>query len=146
MAEGVMEPRDIGEQRLRSQHRRYVRILGWIFGISMVLGASGAMIAEIWGRDPAGRLALPPAAAIALVAAFVLIVAVGSWLYFRAIDELELEANKWASTIAINFYAVLFPGWWALSLAKLTPPPDDWIIYAATLVVALLAFLWRRLR
>jgi hypothetical protein len=112
----------------------------------MLLGASGAIIAEGWGRDPAGDLTLPPAAAIALVAAFLLIVGIGSWLYFRAIDELELEANKWAGAIGINFYGVLFPCWWALSLAKVTPPPNDWAIYAATLVVTILAFLWRRLR
>lgn len=145
MAEGLMDG-DAGERRLRTQRRRYVTILGWVFGISLLLGAGGRIIAEVWSRDSGGGLSLPPVAAIALVGAFLVIVGIGSWLYFRAIDELELEANKWAGVIGINFYAVAFPVWWVLAIAKLTPPPDEWTVYGATIAVTLLAFLWRRLR
>lgn len=78
----------------------------------------------------------------ALVASFV----AGSWLFFRQVDELEVADNLWASMLGLYVYAVLLPVWWALWTLDMASEPDQWAIYAATLIAAAVVYIYRKLR
>ena len=84
--------------------------------------------------------------AMALVASFVIAVGLGSWKYFRTVDEMEIDANLWAGLIGINYYAVLYMSWWALAFADVVPPVDGEAVFLTTMGVALVTFLIKRFR
>lgn len=139
-----------GEQRLKENRKRYTRIIVGLMAAGGVVGALmglplGKHLAQSGFRDndvPSYFKWL----AIAGVLTFVIAVAVGSWRYFRTIDELEYEANKSAGLIGLNVYAMLFMCWWPLAKAGVTPPPNGEAIFLITMAAAVAAFCWRRFR
>ena len=89
---------------------------------------------------------VPQPFAIALIAASLIAFLYGSWRFFRAIDEVELVDNLWASTAAYYAYATLFPLWWVLAKIGVLPAPNDWAIYLIALGGGGAIYLWRKWR
>ena len=148
-AKGAPMAHNDGETQLRARRRRYGRVFSGIIIASMVLGGVvGIRVGLALARDTPIATALSPATAIAAIALFYLVVVIGSWRYFLVMDELELDANKWAGAIGLNFYLLAVPGWFVLSLAGMIeqPPVTGWIIYVLTIVVAMGTFFWRKFR
>jgi hypothetical protein len=148
-AKGMTVAHNDEETQFRARRRRYGRVFGGIVVASMVLGGVvGVRVGIALARETPITTALSPAMAIAAIALFYLVVVIGSWRYFLVMDELELDANKWAGAIGLNFYLLAVPGWFVLSLAGLIerPPLVGWIIYALTIVIAMATFFWRKFR
>lgn len=59
-------------------------------------------------------------------------------------DELFITDQLWANFIAIWFYAIFFPSWWILHRFKLSPEPNDWVIYGLTMLVGMAVLTYRQ--
>jgi hypothetical protein len=78
-----------------------------------------------------------------------LTIAVFAWysaVYFRRIDELDLQDNLWASLIGLYVYLVALPAWYFLHDLGQLPPINHWIIYMATVAAATIAYCVRKFR
>ena len=139
-----------GEQRLKDKNRRLLRMVAGMMGVGMATGGAVGLAMGLHFGPEAFRADDVPLhiqwLVMAGVALFVITVAVGSWLYFRAIDELEYEANKIAGLIGINVYAVLYMSWWPLAKVGVTPPPHGEAIFLITMASAIVAFCCARVR
>ena len=143
----IMAPQGEGE-RLEARRRR-------LFWISVgILVAAGAILGFFTGATAAIKglaydeiwSAIPAPLAVGLIALFVAAFFYGCWRFYKAIDEVELVDNLWASTASYYLYAVLFPVWWVLGKAGILPEPHDWAIYLAALVGGMLIYGWRKWR
>lgn len=143
----IMAPQGEGE-RLEARRRR-------LFWISVgILVAAGAILGFFTGATAAIKglaydeiwSAIPAPLAIGLIAVFVSAFFYGCWRFYKAIDEVELVDNLWASTASYYLYAVLFPVWWVLGKAGILPEPHDWAIYLAALAGGMLIYGWRKWR
>ena len=138
------DDRDVGLTRYKDNQRRYGRILGGLMiGGGLTGGVVGLMLAVNDFNATGARMQI---LAVVAVIAFIVTVSVGSWKYFTTVDELEVDANKWAGLVGINFYAMLWICWWALGMVELTPAPNGNAVFLLTMAVALITFLWRRFR
>lgn len=90
--------------------------------------------------------ALPAWAMISLLALFFVSFVISSWLYFRIIDELELENNLWGGSIGYLTFVLLFRSWSWLAAKGIVPERNDWAIYFTCGIVAVLVSGYRRLR
>ena len=150
MVKSIMEPGE-GERLLAARRRRFWTIIA-------VMVASGALVGFFSGmyagytdaqREKGGIAALEPSdfpvlLRFAAVLVAVLAFAALTWWFVRSVDELEIADNLWASTTGLYAYSIAFPAWWALWKLEVTREPDDWTIYAATLVITGLVYLWRK--
>jgi len=116
-------------------------IAGMVLGLFTGITAASKDIAsaEIWTK-------IPQSLAVGVIAVSLAAFVYGCWRFYKAIDEVELVDNLWASTAAYYLYATLFPVWWALGKADVLPEPSDWGIYFAALGGGALAYLWRKWR
>ncbi|QIK96244.1 hypothetical protein G7076_07095 [Sphingomonas sp. HDW15A] len=64
----------------------------------------------------------------------------------KTIDEVELADNLWGSTVSYYAYAVLFPSWWVLGRADITPEPNHWIIFFVSLAAGMAVYGYRKWR
>jgi len=140
----IMDDKNVGVARLRANRRRYGRVMG---GLMLAGGVIGAVVglALATNHFSVGGERMQVVALLA-VPALVIAVLVGSWKYFTTVDELEVDANKWAGLIAINFYALLWASWWAFAAVGLTGAPDGNVAFLLTMLIATITFLWRRFR
>ncbi|QNN66101.1 hypothetical protein H9L12_06425 [Sphingomonas rhizophila] len=130
-----------GEKLHAEQRRKFWRNLMIVgafgaplgFGVGFGFGKSRGDFDAFWTMVPQWLV-------VALVALSVGGLLYGSWRFYRSIDEIELVDNLWSSVAAYAAYAVIFPAWWALGKAKVTPEPNDWAIYLAALVIGLAAY------
>lgn len=129
-----------GEARLNRRRRSFWNYCLISVVIAMVVGmvnGVGAIMVE--------RGQLTP---WLLVAVGVLTLGGFTWFtrdYLRRIDELDLLDNLWACLIGFYCYIVALPSWYFLHDIGLVPEPDQYIIYAAILIVTTLAYLFRKL-
>ena len=139
-----------GEQRLKDNSRRYRKIIIGLCASGGVVGiAMGTLLGMHVARNGFHDTDFPAMiqwAAIIAVVVFVVAVTIGSWIYLRAIDELELEANKIAGLIGLNVYGILYMPWWSLAKVGVTGAPNDEAIFLITMASAIVTFLWRRFR
>ena len=64
--------------------------------------------------------------------------------YRYNLDEVMREANNFGFSVGFQFFACLAPIWWMAWRGGFLPQPDIMIALVASLVVALLANLWKR--
>ena len=136
-----------GELLERGRRRKIWRVVGLLFVSGMILGAVTGFVGahnDVPIEDV--FVALPDAAVIALVAAMFAIFTWGCWAFTKAIDEVELADNLWASTAGYYAYAVLFPSWWAFGQAGITAPPDHWLIFFLSLAFGMAVYGYRKWR
>jgi hypothetical protein len=81
-------------------------------------------------------------AVLMIGAAFV----IGSWIYFREVDEVDLVDNLWGSTVGFYVYSILFGGWIALDFLDAAPTVNHIAIFWVTLAAASGAYLYRKWR
>jgi len=143
------EAMQLGEgERLESTRRRkFWRALGGIMIVGMIFGGAAGFVAAHEGVpvDQAWTV-MPDWLAVALIATGLIAFNIGCWVFVRSIDEVELADNLWCSTVSYYVYAMLFPSWWALAKAGITVEPNHWLIFAASLIVGLAYYCWRKLR
>jgi hypothetical protein len=64
--------------------------------------------------------------------------------YRYNLDEVMREANNFGFSVGFQFFPCLAPIWWMAWRGGFLPQPDIMITLVASLVVALLANLWKR--
>ena len=140
-----MQPGE-GERLYAQRRKRFWMILG---GLALVGMAGGFISGFVAGFADARGVTVEPlygtvgAAGIVLIAIFA---AYFSWRFFVTVDEVEVADNLWGSLIGFYTYAILFPSWWLLARLGKAPEPDDWIIFAASMIAALAVYAIRKWR
>ncbi|MBA3576491.1 MAG: hypothetical protein H0W39_02575 [Sphingomonas sp.] len=136
----------IGEgERLEAARRRK------FWQLIIALAVSGAVAGFVFGfalghSDASDH---PMSESVRLLIAAILLLSVAgaaylSWRFFQTVDEVEIAHNLWGSLIGFYVYAFMFPTWWALEWLALAPEPNDWVIFAASLLTATAAYAWRK--
>ena len=135
-----------GEQSERRYWRRFWLVLGGIaLGAMPVGGVFGFMLAQHGFDFGATVDAMSPIVLTAMALAYAGTVLVGTWLFTRVIDEVELADNLWGSAAGFYFYGLGFPCWWLLWKAGWMAEPNDWVLFAATFGVGCAAYAWRKI-
>lgn len=136
-----------GERMEAMRRRRFWTVLGAIMVLGMLCGiAAGYVTAHEGVPIDQAWAVMPDGLAVAVVAAALVAFNLGCWAFVRAIDEVELADNLWASTVGYYVYAMLFPAWWALAQAGVTQGPNHWLIFTASLGAGLAYYFWRKWR
>jgi hypothetical protein len=133
-----------GERLHEQRRRRFWLIVASIAVLAVAAGfLSGFAAGVIDARSGEGHSALTIVGAVT-VAIMVVGTIYGSWRFFMSVDEVEVTDNLWASLIGFYTYGILFPAWWVLSEIGLVTEPNQWIIYAATLLSGTAACAYRK--
>lgn len=136
-----------GEMLERNQRRKFWMTL-------LAVGVPGIPVGAFIGYT-AGRhdmniaeavATLSPAIVLVIAASFVTMMVVGTYYFAKAIDEVELQDNLWASSVGYYAYMVLFPTWWLLGTAGVVPGANSWAIYAVALFAGALTYGYRKWR
>lgn len=133
-----------GERLHAERRKRFWALLGWLTLTGFLIGLVTGVVMALGDHS---RTPLSPAlaaGAVALVAIAALALVAGSWRFFASVDEVELADNLWASLIGFYAYAIIFPAWWLLARMRLLPQPDQWIVFAAVMIVATAAYACRK--
>ena len=136
-----------GEKLHDENRKRFWRTLGIAglggvpigFAVGLGSGLFDGELNAFWSWAPDWLVLL-------LIGISVASISYGTWRFYRAIDEVELQDNLWSNAAAYGAYALLFPCWWALGQAGMTPPPNHWAIFLAALVAGLAAYAIRKWR
>ena len=135
-------------RRLSPRQRRYRFALGFAAVVGGIVG--GWMVAV----QPVGRNGLEMAfsgslsASFAIGAALLWVVglAISMTIYHRAIDDHEERAWLWAGLVGWYAFIVPAPVWWVLHRADLAPPADTMLLFAFSMVVNAIVWLWLKFR
>lgn len=135
----------VGEAAARTSRRRFWGILGGMFGVGLVMGAAGAALQL---RDGGGLFegTLPPW--FALTSAIVTLVALtlGSWAFFRRIDELERQDNLVAAAAGANVLMFIYPVWFVLARGGLVREPHHLMLFGILFLTMTGTYLFRKFR
>ena len=134
-----------GERLHASRRRKFWILLGGLAAIGAVAGFGTGFVEETILSSGQVDPWMATAASIGIVVVAIL-AAWGSWRFFVTVDEVELADNLWGSLIGFYAYALLFPAWWALWKIGRAPEPDDWLIFGAAMVTAMIAYVVRKWR
>lgn len=143
--EKVMAELGTGERLEQKRRKRYWGIIAFLIGLGAVSGFSAGVYVGI--TESSGEpFVLPAWMAWVGVSLAAIAFLYGSWSYFRAVDEVDLMDNLWASTVGFYAYAALFGGWVALDVVAAAPPANHLVIFFATIIVATIAYVFRKWR
>jgi len=145
MTAGTIMTGGEGERLHAARRKRFWMIFGGLMAVGVVGGVIGGFVTEV--NESGGVLSptmvyLAAAGVLITVALFIY----GSWKFFGSVDEVEVADNLWGSLIGFYAYAILLPSWWAFDKLGLVPEPNDWAIYGASLIIALIAYGYRKWR
>ena len=136
-----------GERLEQARRRKFWSMLGLI---ALVGAATGFIFGFATGYEGVALAEVPGILPDWLVIGLVVLAATAftylCWRFKASIDEVELADNLWASTASYYLYGILFPAWWVLGAAGITPEPSGWTIYLVALVGGLLVYGWRKWR
>jgi hypothetical protein len=138
-----MQPGE-GERLHAERRQRFWKMLGALAACGAVAGFFGGL-AMGYG-DGGGARHLPLMRTIGAVSLLIGMIAAayGSWRFFQQVDELEIADNLWGSLVGFYIYALLFPTWWMLAKLERAPEPNDWIIYAASMIGGVAVYAYRK--
>lgn len=131
-----------GERLEAEGRRRFWRMIRNMALAGFPIGLVGGFLFA-WQEDHGS---VPDWAVVLLVLAGAAGLLISTVLFFRRVDELELQDNLWGSTVGFYFYATLFPAWWALWMLDVTREPHGLLIYAASLLAGFVGYGWRKWR
>ena len=143
MANPADLPKGAGEAALKARRRRIFVIIGTLAASGFVLGFLSAHFEREDGEFLEG---IPAAWAIIASLVFLLTCTVGTWRYFKAVDEFERRDNSWAMMMAFNVYLVGYPIWFLLWKGGLVPEPSHEIIFVVLYFVLMAAYGWKKFR
>lgn len=144
---GVVMDKGEGERLEQGRRRKFWTVIGLLLGAGAVTGFFAGYAGAHQDLSPDGMLrAIPAGAVIAFLAIAIAAFSYGCWAFLKAIDEVELADNLWGSTASYYAYAVLFPSWWLLGQAEITPMPNHWAIFFISLAAGLAAYGYRKWR
>ncbi|HWU95567.1 MAG TPA: hypothetical protein VN029_08205 [Sphingomonas sp.] len=129
-----------GERAERLRARRY-------WAVSLVFGLMGAGVGATLaylGDNDARSLSAGWAVGVTLL--YVICLPLGTWLFLRQTDEVDLRDNLIACTAGIYFYTAVYPGWYFLWKGGLVPEPDHQLLFIGTMSVVAVIYFWKRLR
>ena len=113
--------------------------LGLILSIVMIIGTDST--AWIYGDRPVN----PVAAGIALFGWLVL-TPIGTWWWWRSVDEHEKDAYRDGAFITAHVYIFLCAGWWIATRAQWLPEQDPITIMLITCTVWIIVWLYKKYR
>lgn len=150
MKEAMMTDPDTTKprRRLSPRQRRYRFALGFAAVVGGIVG--GWMVAD----QPVGRNGLEMAVSGSLSANFaigaallwVVGLAISMTIYHRAIDDHEERAWLWAGLVGWYAFIVPAPVWWVLHRADLAPPADTMLLFAFSMTINAIVWLWLKFR
>jgi hypothetical protein len=129
-----------GERAERARSRTFAMVCA---GLVLVGGIIGAALSYLYHSE---AHLLPRHWAVAVTLLYLVGTCLGSWLFFRRIDEVELRDNLLAGTVAIYFYAMLYPAWFFLWKGGLVAEPDHQALFIATMAALSVAYFWKKIR
>ncbi len=107
--------------------------VGIVLGIVMVAGEGAS--SPIFSNQPIGSVVAGISIAIWLI-----VVPIGTWLWWRSIDEHEGDAYREGAMVAGHAYLFIAPAWWMATRAGWLPPQDPMIVFLA--VCAIWSAVW----
>jgi hypothetical protein len=124
-----------------------------VMAVASLLGAAISIILILHHSGPASTpLALfdgPLSPAVAVVLALlvgIITPALSIYWHLRVIDEQEAAAYNKGALIAMYAFWVGAPVWWLLWKGGLVSVPDGALIYVATVIIAVIVWLWAKYR
>ncbi len=145
MGNTVVEPRGPGEAANAAKRRTLWLVIGVLFAVGFVGGLSTALVEEVTdGGWMTGTV--PPWFALVAAAGTVLALVVGSWIFYRRIDELERHDNMFAGAVGANVVMVGYPVWFILWKGGWLPEPEHSLLFAALFVATMATYLYRKFR
>ncbi|MGB7653881.1 MAG: hypothetical protein WBL74_00225 [Novosphingobium sp.] len=140
------EPIGPSERKIRS-------IWMFTFSIGAIGGALSLLLARPLGFDSASGMIdalfsnapMPPLLAALLLALLACTTAI-TIAYYRLIDEHEVAAQQYASNVSFNAYALIMVAWWLAAKGGFAAPLDAGAVFAITMAVWMVVWLWRRYR
>jgi hypothetical protein len=141
----MTSPREIGpgEAAARARSRRLTLYFLVLAAIGGVVGFVTALLEPRAANLLSGG-SLPPA--FAIIAAIVIVgaVTVGSFRYYRAIDEFERRDNLIAGSWGTNILLGGYPVWLLLWKGGLAPEPQHFIMFLAVMLTTGGVYLYRK--
>lgn len=132
-----------GEAALKARRRRLYTIIGALMLSGFVIGFFSAR----FEREGGGFLdGIPAAWAVTASIVFLLACTIGTWRYYKVVDELERHDNRWAMMMSLNLYLIGYPIWFLLWKGGLVPEPSHEIIFVALYVALMAAYGWKKIR
>jgi len=137
-------PRGEGERREGAMRRGRLWLIGGLFAVGLVSGFYVGKTEALSAK--AGVSLWTPELAIALTAAFLLAMVVGSLLMNRVMDEHERQRAYKASAAAGAALLFVYPPWYFLWKGGLLPEPMHLALFSLFWVALALSTLWYRFR
>jgi hypothetical protein len=138
-----MTGNEIGEGA--KAHRAGSRRFG--IGMLILIGLAGAIGVSLHlMRHGSGPGSIPPLGAIAAAIAFTLVVAVGGWWGFRAVDEVEQRYSLIAASVGFFAQLAAVMAWTVLWIGGLLGVPNAFAIMLVSAAAGIAAYVALRLR
>ena len=121
-------------ERLTKKETQYQRIMiatfviGGIMGIIMAVGTDSSATNVFDDGPVSAKLA------IAMVAAWLIILPIIHWYWSKTVDEQEVSAYRDGAYWGFLVYAFASPAWWMLWRGGLVPPINGPILYYAAIL------------
>ncbi|MBX9815602.1 MAG: hypothetical protein K2X76_12945 [Sphingomonas sp.] len=146
MARGEPGP---GERAERARRRRVAWLMGALALAGGVIGFTAARLERggIEGNFNVLQIgALPPWFAILATLTFVGAVGIGSWFYWRGMDEVARRDHYRGAVWALNVYLLLYPSWFLLWRGGLVSEPSHRALFLITVATSMIVYLWSKWR
>jgi hypothetical protein len=131
-----------GVERLRAKERRR-----WLIVAGCVaLIAADLLFMWATGILPRDLAHLPPDMANGLATGMLVGALIAVRFLCKQTDEHDVRARMFGAQVAFSVFLLGYPVWALFAIGKLLPPVNGAIVWGATFVLYLGAFLWRKYR
>lgn len=116
--------------------------IGGLLGIILSLGMLGDEdLGLVFSNAP-----LAPVAAAVVLAVWLLLTPVLTWVWWRNIDEHEAQAYTYGAVAALHIYYFVTPGWWIGWRGGFLPEPQHMLVFVLASIAWLGGWAWHRYR
>lgn len=125
----------------RIRNARRIMIAACLAGapLGFMIGIADEGALEIFTNAP-----VSPVIAAAIIATWLIVGPLVTWLWWRQIDEHEAGAYREGGLIAAHAYLFVAPAWWMATRAGWLPPQDPMLVLLAVCLVWSLVWFVRR--
>jgi hypothetical protein len=125
--------------RIRNARRILIASLALGAPLGFMLGVADEGTAEFFSEAP-----VRPSIAAAVIAVWLIVAPLLSWLWWRQIDEHEAGAYRDGGLIAVHAYLFVTPAWWMATRAGWLPPQEPMLVLLGVCLVWSLVWFVRR--